>query len=70
MYVDKSFGDSIQKGADPVKVRARIVEIDTDNGLETNSPALTSRITVSGENLNVTSGGMEGPYMTALASAH
>ena len=69
MYVDKAFGDAIQKGADPVKVRARIVEIDTDNGMETDAPALTSRITVSGENLTVTSGGMEGVYMTALASA-
>lgn len=67
MYVYKSFGNAIKKGAPPVKVFARISQII--DGKESNSPELTKKIQASGENLSVRIVGIEGAYMAAEVSA-
>ena len=66
MKVYKNFGDGIQKGAKPVTVWARIVEI-TDGG-EENRPDLSEKITVSGTGMDVRSAGMQNTYMGAEVS--
>lgn len=68
MYVSKDFGDSIRKGARPVAIRARIVEIGKDN-IEKERPDLAGRITVSGEGINISSAGVNGAFMEALVLA-
>ncbi len=67
MYVYKSFGNAIKKGAPPVKVYARISEII--DGKENNNLELTKKIQASGENLTVRAVGIEGAYMAAEVSA-
>lgn len=67
MYVYKTFGDGIQKGAPPVEVYARIAEIIGDK--EYDCPKLTEQIRAYGQNLNVRTAGMKGEYITALVSA-
>ncbi len=54
MYVGKDFGDSIRKGAPPVKLSARIVEIGPDN-IERTRPDLSKGISVSGSGINIAS---------------
>ena len=67
MYVYKTFGDGIQKGAPPVEVYARIAEIIGDK--EYDCPKLTEQIRAYGQNLNVRTAGMRGEYITAVVSA-
>ncbi len=64
MYVGKDFGDSIRKGAPPVKLSARIVEIGPDN-IEKVRPDLAERISVSGSGINISSTGVNGACMEA-----
>lgn len=67
MYVYKDFGDSIQKGAPPVRVCARIAQII--EGREYDCLEQTRNIVPSGENLTVRPAGMNGKYMAAYVSA-
>ena len=67
MYVYKSFGDAIQKGAQPVRVYARIAQII--DGKEYDCPELTEKITASGDGLHVRPAGIKGAYITAEVSA-
>lgn len=67
MYVYKGFGDAIRKGAPPVQVYARIVEIE--DGREENRPDLSEKITVSGNGLNASEGGVVNTYKCANVSA-
>lgn len=63
MKVYKGFGNSIRRGAKPVTVWARIVEVV--NGVEENRPDLSEKITVSGTGMNVESAGMHNSYKGA-----
>lgn len=64
MYISKDFGDAIRKGATPVQVRARIMEI-REGGGTVPKPELTRRISVSGENIKIGNTSMTGGWMTA-----
>jgi hypothetical protein len=66
MYVFKDFGDSIRKGAQPVRVCARIARIE--DGREFDDPQLTAAIIPSTRRLNLDSYGMYGRYMAANVS--
>ncbi len=66
MKVYKNFGDGIRRGANPVTVWARIVEVE--DGVENIRDDLTSKITSSGEGMNVKSLGMQNNYMSAEVS--
>lgn len=66
MKVYKNFGDSIRRGAKPVTVWARIVEII--DGEEINRPELSARITVSGTGMEAHSLGVQNTYMGAEVS--
>ncbi|MBO4429235.1 MAG: hypothetical protein J5832_04690 [Clostridia bacterium] len=50
MYVGKDFGDAIRKGDPPVKVRARMVEVD-EGGVEHDRDDLTAMISVKADGL-------------------
>ena len=67
MYVYKTFGDAIMKGAQPVKVFARISQII--DGKEYDCPEQTGKTRVSGENLTVRPTGIEGAYIAAEVTA-
>ena len=67
IYTYKAFGDAIQKGAQPVKVCARISKII--DGKESDCPEQTEKLEVSGDNLTVRPVGVEGAYMAAEVSA-
>ena len=60
MYVYKTFGDAIQKGAKPVRVYARISQII--EGKEYDCTEWTEKIQAYGENLDVRPAGTEGVY--------
>lgn len=64
MYVQKDFGDAIRRGADPVKVRARMAEVD-ENGAEHDRNDLTARINTRGDGLEMRGSGMSGRYFEA-----
>lgn len=66
MKVYKNFGSGIRKGAKPVPVWARIVELI--DGEELDRPELTEKITVSGEGMDACAAGMENSWRTALVS--
>ena len=66
MKVYKGFGDSIRKGAKPVTVWARIVEVI--RGEDINRPELSEKIIVSGSDMNVKDAGMENTYKGAEVS--
>ena len=63
MYVYKAFGDAIQKGAQPVRVYARISQII--DGKEYDCPKQTEKIKVSGQNLTIRPVGLENSWMCA-----
>ena len=67
MYVQKDFGDAIRKGAEPVKVRARMAEVD-ETGSEHDRNDLTAKITASGEGMTVESTAVVGRYFEAVVS--
>ena len=67
IYTYKAFGDAIQKGAQPVKVCARISKII--DGKESDCPEQTEKLEVSGDNLTIRPVGVEGEYMAAEVSA-
>ena len=67
MYVQKDFGDAIRKGAEPVKVRARMAEVD-EMGAEHDRNDMTSKITASGEGMTVGSTAIAGRYFEAVVS--
>ena len=68
MYVQKDFGNAIKKGADPVKVRARIVEVDEKG--ERDRSDLTAKITAfSQDGLIISNTAKVGRYMEATVSA-
>ena len=67
MYVYKAFGDVLQKGAQPVKVYARVSQIL--DGKEYDCPEQTARIQISGADLIVQPAGIDGHYMSAWVSA-
>ena len=69
MFISKDFGDAIKKGAPPVTVRARIVEISAKSGLQKPRPDLTERITVSGEGMQTGSVTMDGMWINAQVYA-
>lgn len=66
MKVYKSFGDGIRRGAKPVTVWARIVEVI--DGEEINCPELSEKITASGTGMDVRSVGVQNTYMGAEVS--
>ncbi len=70
MKVYKGFGDAIKKGADPVSVWARIVEIEELEGRtrETIRDDLTGMISASGEGMNVRPIGMQDSWQGAEVS--
>lgn len=70
MKVFKNFGDGIRRGADPVRVWARIVEIEEFEGRiqETIRDDLTANISASGEGMNVRPIGMENSWKGAEVS--
>ncbi len=68
MFISKDFGDAIKKGAPPVTVRARIMEIGAKGGRKPR-PDLTERITVSGEGLQTGSVTMDGMWLTVQVYA-
>ena len=67
MYVFKAFGDAIRKGDEPVKVWARIAEIEKigNDIRETIRDDLTEKISASGKDMNVRRIGMQNNYMGA-----
>lgn len=69
MTIKKDFGNVISRGASPVMVYARIIEI-TEDGEEIDRPDLTEKIKASaGDNvMTVTDKGMEGNYRAAEVS--
>lgn len=69
MFISKDFGDAIRKGAAPVIVRARIMEIDA-NGMRKPRLDLTERISVSGESLQIGSVTMDGMWVNAQIYAY
>ena len=66
MKVYKGFGDGIRRGAKPVTVWARIVEVV--DGEEINRPDLSERITVSGAGMDVRPLGVQNTYKGAEVS--
>ena len=64
MYVQKDFGDAIRKGAEPVKVRARMAEID-ENGIEHERIDLTQKISASSEDMTIENTIVIGRYLEA-----
>ena len=68
MFISKDFGDAIRKGAAPVIVRARIMEI-SGSGVRKARPDLTERITVTGENLQTGRISMNGTWAEAQVYA-
>ncbi|MBQ9378082.1 MAG: hypothetical protein IJU05_09825, partial [Schwartzia sp.] len=68
MYVQKDFGDAIRRGANPVKVRARMAEVDLSTGAERDRNDLTAKISVSGEGMTVHSAALVGRYCEATVS--
>jgi hypothetical protein len=67
MYVQKDFGDAIRRGAPPVKIRARMAEID-ENGTAHDRNDLTALISVTGEGMTVHGAAMAGRYCEATVS--
>jgi hypothetical protein len=67
MYVQKDFGDAIRRGVDPVKIRARMAEVDED-GIVRDRNDLTALISVSGDGMTVHSATMAGRYCEATVS--
>ena len=69
MTIKKNFGNTISRGAAPVMVYARIVEV-TEEGTEVDRPDLTAKIKAfAGDNvMTVTHKGMEGNYCAAEVS--
>lgn len=66
MKIFKNFGDGLRRGAKPVPVWARIVEVV--DGHERNRPDLSERITASGEGMTVSLAGIQNTYQTAMVS--
>ena len=71
MYINKNFGNSLKKGAEPQAVFARIVEVKPC-GQEVPRPDLTAQIRVysSDDSLIVKDGGMNNGYKCAMASVY
>ena len=67
MYVQKDFGDAIRKGAEPVKIRARMAEVD-ETGVEHDRNDLTAKITASGDGMTVEKTELVGRYLEAVVS--
>lgn len=67
MYVQKDFGDAIRKGAEPVKVRARMAEV-SEAGAEQDRNDLTAKITASGDGMTVERTELVGRYLEAVVS--
>lgn len=67
MYLQKDFGDAIRRGAPPVKIRARMAEID-ENGKEHDRNDLTALITVSGDGTTIENAALSGRYCEATVS--
>ena len=67
MYVQKDFGDAIRKGAEPVKIRARMAEV-SDVGAEQDRNDLTAKITASGDGMTVENTALVGRYLEAVVS--
>lgn len=61
MHVSKDFGDGIRRGAKPVKIRARMVEII--DGQECDRPDLNRNITITGQNMNIHGAVITGRYL-------
>ena len=61
MYVSKDFGDGIRRGAKPVKIRARMVEII--DGQERDRPDLNRNITITGQDMNIHGAVITGRYL-------
>lgn len=66
MKVYKDFGDAVKRGADPVRVWARIVEIE--EGAENIRDDLTANISASGEGMKVRLIGMQNSWQGAEVS--
>ena len=67
MYVQKDFGDAIRRGADPVKIRARMAEVD-ENGVSRDRNDLTALIGVSGDGMTIHDAALVGRYCEATVS--
>ncbi len=68
MYIQKDFGNSIRKGANPVAVRARIAEVSED-GTERDRNDLTAQINyVNGSGIEIHRGVYAGRYCEAVVS--
>lgn len=68
MYIQKDFGNSIRKGANPVVVRARIAEVSED-GSERDRDDLTAQINyVNGSGMEIHRGVYAGRYCEAVVS--
>lgn len=66
MLVGKNFGDGIRKGAKPVKLWARMVEVK--DGKQQPRPDLNSNITVSGQDVNIISASVTGSRVEVMVS--
>lgn len=68
MYIDKDFGDTIAPGK-PYVIKARIVQIHTENNMVRNADELTRKITVSSSELKVSSSAsnIQAPYACMVA---
>ncbi|MCR5808958.1 MAG: hypothetical protein K6G56_05295 [Clostridiales bacterium] len=67
MYVQKDFGGSIRRGADPVKIRARMAEVDP-GGAERDRSDLTAKIEAAGDGMTVHGASLVGRYLEATVS--
>ena len=67
MYVQKDFGDAIRRGADPVKIRARMAEVGED-GVSRDRNDLTALISVSGDGMTIHDAALVGRYCEATVS--
>ena len=67
MYVQKDFGDAIRRGANPVKIRARMAEVGED-GVSRDRNDLTALISVSGDGMTIHSAALVGRYCEATVS--
>lgn len=69
MYISKSFGGALRKGAQPISIKAWIAEIDED-GTERHRPDLTEKIqAATGYRVNIDSAVFEGGYCNLQISA-
>lgn len=68
MMISKDFGDAICRGAEPVYVRARIVEVDEKGNIKSR-PDLTGMITVRTDGLLLHGISSDGGYIRAAVSA-